>query len=118
MEINLNIENKEEARKQLKVIQKEINSLVEVCNLQKTQLQENLTTMTDAEEQIKKLTDTAVGLSDSLKAIHQILGKKSDMFEGDVEMKAIIDSLATFVLGSGAIKLGVISNAKGDEDEK
>ena len=118
MEIKLNIENKEEAKAQLKVIQKSIDELVDVCSEQKKQLQENIKTISEAEDHIKNLTDTSVGLSDSLKAIHTILGKKKDMFEGDEEMKAIMDSLATFVLGSGAIKLGVISAAKEMEKDE
>ena len=110
--INLEIENKEEAKAQLKIIQTAIDDLVNACNEQKKQLEENVKTITDAEELITNLTNTSVGLSDSLKAIHLVLGRKKDMFKGDVEMEAIIDELAKFVLGSGAIKLGVISNAK------
>lgn len=112
MEIKLDLNNKEEALKQVKLIQQSIDELVSVCNDQKKQLQQNINTISEAHQHIEKLTETSVGLSDSLKAIHLILGKKQDLFKGDDEMKEIMNTLSTFVLGSGAIKLGVLSNAK------
>jgi len=118
MEIKINLNNKEQAKEEVKKIQKAIDDLLGVCNDQKTQLQENVKVINEAEEHIKNLTDTSIGLSDSLKAIHQILGRKKDLFEGDEEIKAIMDTLSTFVLGSGAIKLGVLSNKKDKENAK
>lgn len=120
IEINFakGFENKEEAKKVVKQIQDSIDELVLANTELKAQLNYNLEVIKSAEEQITNLTDTSVGLSDALKAVHRILQARKDQFKGDDEMKAVMDSLATFVVSSGAIKLGVISHAKTKEEEK
>lgn len=115
MKIDLDLSNKEEAKKQLEKIQFAIDELLDVCNKQKAQLKENLEVMTTSEEQIINLTKASVDMADTIKAVHRILQARKEKFEGDDAMKTVMDSLATFVVSSGAIKLGVISNAEGEK---
>lgn len=112
MEIKLNIENKEDAKAQLKIIQNEIDALVEVCESQKKMLKENIETISSSKETIVDLTNSTIAMADSLKALHRLLQARKELFVGDEQMQTIMNSLATFVLGSGAIKLGVLSEAK------
>ena len=118
MQVEINLKNKEQAAQEIKKVQTAIDELLDVCNQQKTQLQENIKTISEAEAHSKTLENSAVDMSDAMKAIHRILQSKKELFEGDQEMKAVLDSLATFVVSSGAIKLGVISNARNNDEKE
>ena len=109
MEINL--ENKEE-------LQKAFDDLTDACKKQKAQLKENVDVIEEAKKQIMNLTAGSIGLADTLKAVNSLLSRKKDLFKDDVEMNELLNSLATFVVSAGSIKLGVLSNAmnKGDEN--
>lgn len=109
----MNIEIKTQA--DVDKVQKEFDDLLAVCKSQKIELSKNGLLMVEANRQINTLTELAISLSDTLKATHSVLGRKKDMFKGDDEMTVILNSLATFVLSSGAIKLGVVSNATDTE---
>lgn len=110
MEIKINFNNKAEAHKQVKLIQKTINDLLEICQDQKKQLLENISVIDESKLQITNLTKSAVDLSDAIKNIQRLLGSKMDLLKGDEELMKLTESLNTFIVSSGAIKLGVISN--------
>ena len=105
MEIKLDLDNKEEAAKQLVIIQQQFDELLTVMKEQEKQLKENVIAM-------ENLTTTSVDLSDTIKNINIVLGSKKDLWAGDEVMNDLMNKLAHFVMSSGAIKLGVISNAK------
>ena len=67
-------------------------------------------------KQVQLLTQSNVDLTSAMKNIHIILNSKSDLFKGDAEMQEVMAGLSMFVVGSGAIKMGVF--AKGMEDAK
>lgn len=113
-ELNLNFDfnNKAEAAANLKVVQNQFDELLDVMKQQEKQLKENVKTIDEAHKSITDLTNSSVGFSDALKNIHITLNNKKDLWEGDKEMQGLMEGLATFVVSSGAIKLGVISNAE------
>lgn len=63
------------------------------------------------QKQTAILTKSNIDLMQALKNVHSVLGAKSDMFKGDEDFKVLMDSLATFVLGSSAIKAGVLNES-------
>jgi len=108
--MKLNFENKEE-------VQKEFDALTDACNKQSTELKANGVAMEEAKMQIVNLTAGSVGLAGTIKAIHLLLGRKSDLFKDDKQMNELMREIATFVVSSGAIKLGVLSHAMDKENE-
>lgn len=117
MQVEIDLNNKEKAAEEIKKIQKAIDDLIGVCKSQEQQLKDNVKVINEAEEHINTLQKTAVDLSDALKAVHRILQSKKEMFGTDKEIKELLDMLATFVVSSGAIKLGVISHAQDQEGQ-
>ena len=112
MKIEINQENPQES---VGKIQEAFDELVDVINQQKQQLLENVKVIDDASEQIKNLTNSAVDFSDALKGVHMTLQAKKELFKDDEEINELLNTLAKFVVGSSAIKLGVISNARDKE---
>ena len=66
--------------------------------------------MEEYSKQVDLLTKANIDMVDTLKNIHTVLGSKADLFEGDKEMKFLMDALSTFILSSSTIKLGAITN--------
>ena len=118
MNVVIDLENKEAAKDQIKLIQGAMDDFVDVINKQSAQLKENVVSIDEAKKQIVNLTAGSVGLADTIKAIHLLLGRKKDLFKDDKQMNELMNELATFVVSSGAIKLGVLSHAmEGEKDE-
>lgn len=69
------------------------------------------------EKQNKELLEGSISMTETMKAIFSVLGQKKDLWKNDADMKIIMDSLATFVLSSGAIKMGVIGATKESNNE-
>lgn len=111
-EIRIDTTSKETMMEGVREFQKNHDECLEVCNAQKAQLAENLTTIKEAKEHIKNLEESVTGFVSALKSVHILLGARADKFKGDAEMKVVMDSLATLVMSSTAIKLGVIEANK------
>lgn len=110
MDFNIDLNDKEKARLELKRIQDEIESLLDVIATQKKEILRQVDVIDSAQNHIKSLEKSTVGLTEAMKSVHSILGSKSDLFKGDEEMKVIMESLGTFIMGSSSIKLGVLNN--------
>lgn len=110
--IEIDLDNKEAAMKEVKKIQGAIDELLSVCNDQKAQLQENVKTMTDAEKVITDLTSATKSFSEAFLNVQTVLHSKRELFEGDAEMKILLDSIATLTLESGNIKLMALRGDK------
>jgi len=107
MKFELNLDNKKEAEKQVKLIQKSIDDLLEVPNSQKQQLLENIEKMEGFESHIKTLQNANSDLIAALKSIHIILGNRKELFVEDEEMQKTMNELAKFILSPSVIKAGV-----------
>jgi len=112
MKAEINLENKEEAARQVALIQKSIDELLEVIETQKNELLNNVKVMKEAEDHIKTLEKSTIDLTQTIKGIHMILGSRKDKFEGDEEMNELMNHLSVFVMGSGSIKIGVMENER------
>lgn len=66
-------------------------------------------------EQLVKVNKANLDLTQAIKNIHIVLGSKRDLWENDKEIEAVMNSLATFVLGSGSMKAGIIAEGMNDE---
>jgi len=108
--MNINFENKEEAMMQVKVLKDSYEEMCEVSKKQNEALKVANDQLESAAKTINTLTDAAMGTTEALKAVHTILGSKKDLWNNDKQINELMNSLSTFVLSSGAIKLGVISN--------
>ena len=103
-------ESKEKAEKVVKQIQFAIDELTLANQESMRQLKETLATIDQAEKQIKILTQANIDMTKTMKNLHIVLGTKKDLWKDDEEMNVVMNALAHFVTGSGAIKLGVIGN--------
>ncbi len=103
--------NPEKAKEVVKKIQKVVDelALAKEETLKAAKQANELTA--EYEKQVIVLTKTVSDLAAAIKAVYSILGKKSDLFKDDAEMVVIMESLAHFVTGSGAIKLGAMDAA-------
>lgn len=116
LNIEINLDDKEQAAAKLKEIQGSFDELLSVMKMQEKQLKENAAVMEKAGQENKDLLDTAVGLADTIKSIYRLLNTKKEMWASDVQVNELMNQLATYMVSSSAIKLGVISNQKAIEN--
>lgn len=112
MEFDLmeSLKDKEKAKKVVKQVQDAIDVLV-LANKKAIKIAEDANrTSSEYEKHTKNLTKACADLTAALKSIHSVLGQKKELFADDKDMKILMDELATFVLGSGSIKLGVFGS--------
>lgn len=108
IELTEGLNNPEKAKQVIKEVQDAIDEMVKT-NQELLKMTEDANKIAaEYEEQTTLLHKTSSDLSDALKAIFSIMGKKKELWKNDEEINVIMDTLATFVLGSGTIKLGVI----------
>lgn len=110
MQIKIDLNNKEQAQKDIDKTQIEIDGLMLALNAQSEELVKQKKAIESSTEQIKDLTTSAIGLSDSLKAIQRVLGSKTELIKEDKDLMEILKMLNEFVLSSSAIKLGAMGN--------
>lgn len=103
-------ESKEKAKEVVATIQKTIDDLVlanEQTLAHAKSLADDLTAM---EELNKNAIQSSMSLSEALKNIHIELNSKMELISQDPELLDLTKKLGEWVMGSGAIKLGVLSN--------
>jgi len=62
----------------------------------------------------KQLTESNINLADVIKTVHMLLNANFELVSQDKKLKELTMELGKWVMGSGAIKLGVLS---GSSDE-
>ena len=109
MELKLDLENPEES---IKLIQESFDEIVKVNQEYKEELLKKNKIMEEAETVIADLQNSAIDLSDTIKAINMTLINKKNLFKGDEIMEDLLTTISKFMLSSSAIKLGVMSEAR------
>lgn len=112
MQIKIDLDNKEEAARNVKEVQKAINELLEVCNEQKDMLKENADKLQEAHDTLFNVAKARDELTEVLKNVHTLLGSKKDLWKDDVQINELMNVMATFIMSSGTIKHGVTKNEK------
>jgi hypothetical protein len=111
LEFNLQdaINNPEKAKVIVQQVQKAFTELAN-SNLQALNVaKQSQTLLADYEQQMKVLVNGNINLADALKNVHIFLNSKKDLWKADKEVQDFMQHLSTWVVSSGAIKLGVLS---------
>lgn len=97
-----------EAKKAIKKVQLAIDEIVKVREALFETANAANKIAAEYSKQVTTLTKTNFDLTTVLKSIHILFGQKYELIQGDTELKELANSLATFILSSGAIKQGVL----------
>lgn len=110
------LKDETKAKEVIAKVQKAIDDLV-IANSQAQQAAKDaLTLSNEYEKQVDLLLQANTDLADALKNIHIMLNAKRDLFKEDKEMVEFMEKLATWTLSSAAIKSGVISKKRVDNE--
>lgn len=108
MEIRIDFNDKEKAAQQIAGIQESFDEIIRINNEARATLKDNSIVIDDCIEKLNTLQTANGDLVQTLKNIHIMLNARVELFAKDEEMRALIETLGTFVTSSGAIKAGVI----------
>jgi len=114
LEIDLaeGLQNPEKAKEVIKKVQGVIDELT-MASTEAIAMAKKANALAEEYESLNDaLTQSTLDLSATIKAIHTLLGRKVDLFQGDAELLVLMNELAQFVMSSGAIKAGVISHGQ------
>lgn len=109
--------DKEKAKVVIKKVQDAIDELVISNQEWEKNAKEALKTAKEYEAQVDKLLEANIDLSDALKNVHIFLNSKRDLFKKDKASVEFMEKLATWTISSSAIKAGVMS-AKRENNER
>ena len=113
LEFNLNeaLQNPSKAKEIVGKVQQAFTDLSN-SNLQSLEAAKQAQALVEAyENQVKVLTQGTISLSDSLKNVHLFFNSKKELWQNDKEVVEFMQHLSTWVVSSGAIKLGVLSES-------
>lgn len=99
------------AAKTVKAVQDAIDEQVAAAQESKKAALDAIAVAEGFEAQNSTLAKAVLDLTSVIKNVHLVLGRKTDLLQGDAETLVLMNELATFVLGSGSIKAGVVSHA-------
>ena len=114
LEFDLNeaFKKPEKAKEIVKKVQTSFTELTDACLAMKEAAKESEKLNLEYAKQVQHLTNANVDMVTAMKNIHIILSSRQELFKDDKEMQEVMLGLATFVTGSGAIKMGVLAKAK------
>ena len=114
-EIVIDTDNPQES---VEKIQKAIDEFVLIIQKQEKELKRNVETMDNSAKEIQALLGHVTGLANIIKGVYRVVQSKHELWHGDKEMEELNKNLATFVVSSDAIKLGVISKKLEEENNE
>lgn len=116
IDLSEGLKDETKAKEVIAKVQKAIDDLV-IANSQAQQAAKDaLALSNEYEKQVDLLLQANTDLADALKNIHIMLNAKRDLFKEDKEMVEFMEKLATWTLSSAAIKSGVISKKRVDNE--
>lgn len=117
LEFNLQdaIDNPENAKEIVRAINASFNELNESNKIALETAIEAKSVATKYHEQVQVLTRSNIDTVEAIKNIFMTLNDRKELWGNDPQMKKLMDGLATFVLSSGAIKMGVLREVLKDD---
>jgi len=108
------LESKEQAQIVVKQVQQAIDDLTIANQKLLKQCDKQADQMNEMGALNKQLTESNINLADVIKTVHMLLNANFELVSQDKKLKELTMELGKWVMGSGAIKLGVLS---GSSDE-
>jgi len=112
-ELKINFEDLKDvtkAKRVVKDVQEFVDNVIKQRDELLNQAEISNKVATEYQNHLFTVSKTVGDLTQAMKNIHVMLGSKKDLWQDDSEMNDLMNTISTFVMSSGAIKLGVLSN--------